>query len=807
MFAYAARRLASRPHLWVAAGALAVLAAVPPLLLATVLARPAAALLLSGDPGLAFELMPGPLGRGVPAAWLGAGAAGAAGLLVWARLYAPAVLLSDDDGAGRLRAAWAGSRRTWRAVAVLYVAYAALLAAAAAALAAGVVLTPGGAAGGIAFGALGLWLAARTVVRVWLTVAIRSAVLDGCGPRAAVRAGAATLSARRQDAVTAWIGLAAAGVAVWIGGRLLSPVLQDTALDYPGGSVYAWSREAVQAALAIPLEAVLIALALATWTGFHRGEQAPGRTPAAARPRSGDNPALVRALAALAALTLVANGGATLVDEAWARSERARLDRIGRREITPESAVRSATETAAGAPAYKVEADLDGRRLEWSTTITYRNDWGEPLDSLPLHVYPAAYSRPAGDIPLAPDLAAADPLGRIRAAIDPGSVVIEEVTAGGRPAPHELVGTVLRIGLRRPPDPGETVTVRVGLRARLPVFPERFGVWEDLTLLGNWIPTVAHRDRGLWRLYSFGDVGDPFLSDIAAYDVTITAPESDVVVGSGTLAAVESAAPGRRSWRFVSPASRDAAFAVAPALRGLQRSAGGAEVRVWYSPDQRRIGARDLDAAVSAVRYFTDVLGPAEQDEIEVVLTRGFLGGMEYPGLVFVAGGFEQIGGLPALAAIADYTGFEDSLRRAVVGHEIAHQWWYASVGNDPVREPWLDEALSETVVRMWLRAADGSERAWMMSNLRSRVDAPRGVLGHSVHDFASNDDYVETIYLSGSEALMEVRRRLGPQLFESVLRAHYRSARGRVATADDFVAAARAVAGQRAVDLLARYL
>ena len=30
------------------------------------------------------------------------------------------------------------------------------------------------------------------------------------------------------------------------------------------------------------------------------------------------------------------------------------------------------------------------------------------------------------------------------------------------------------------------------------------------------------------------------------------------------------------------------------------------------------------------------------------------------------------------------------------VPHEIAHQWFYAAIGNDSYKEPWLDEGFSE---------------------------------------------------------------------------------------------------------------
>jgi len=53
----------------------------------------------------------------------------------------------------------------------------------------------------------------------------------------------------------------------------------------------------------------------------------------------------------------------------------------------------------------------------------------------------------------------------------------------------------------------------------------------------------------------------------------------------------------------------------------------------------------------------------------------------------------------------------EESLR-VTVGHLVAHQWWGAAVGNDPAREPLLDEALACWSALLLLREAYGPKRA-----------------------------------------------------------------------------------------------
>ena len=39
-----------------------------------------------------------------------------------------------------------------------------------------------------------------------------------------------------------------------------------------------------------------------------------------------------------------------------------------------------------------------------------------------------------------------------------------------------------------------------------------------------------------------------------------------------------------------------------------------------------------------------------------------------------------------------------------LLAHEIAHQWWFGLVGNDQLREPWLDEGLANWSAWSYLR-------------------------------------------------------------------------------------------------------
>lgn len=807
MLAAARKVLLSRPALWVAAGTSALLAAIPQALAVTAGAAGGVAFLLTGDAALALEIWKRTPGLSAPVA-----AAGGVFLLMgfasWVRLHAIAVYLSRPEEERSWREAVRATRGTWLRATLLHLhAYAALALVVIALGLAAAVAAPS-AFGTLVLLALLAFLIARTAVRIVLSVALRAVVLDGLSATAAWRTGARFVRAKRHDVAIAWVGLVAIGVSVWIGGRLITPVLQDTTYDYPATSGYEAARQAIQLLVAVPLETLLFALGVAVWTAVYDGVEP---APVDATRRAEPEPWVRKALAAALVIAIVGNGGATLVEDAFRAARAEEEERVTERALKPEEAVGPASATAPASgderTAYAVDAVLDGEQLSWVTTIDYLNDTGERLRDVGINVYPNAYTRPLRDVPFARDLVAADFNGEFQALARAGEMEEFEVAVDGREVPATLRDTSVLVDLGRAVGPGDRTEIRIVMRMELPRFPERFGRWNDLTLLGNWIPTVAVREPGAWRLDPFGSIGDPFLSEVADYDVAITVDENAAVVGTGTLVAVADSGAGRREWRFDAPAVRDAAFATGAFLRGLEAEAAGTVVRSWYPPGAGRAGAGNLDAARSAVAYYTSAYGPLPWPEVEVVATEGRLGGMEYPGVVFVSSASEPFAGLPLLPDLVEYSGFEDARARYVVGHELAHQWWFASAGNDQIEEPWLDEALAEASTRLWLRAEeDDGDRTWLMTNLVTGADASAEAVSRGIGDFSSNEEYTRGIYLEGSEVLMELRRSVGPETFDAILREWHETQSQEIGSLEEFAATVRRVAGPRAAAFLDEY-
>jgi hypothetical protein len=810
---YAWKCLSGRSSLWLPALGCALILAAPGVVVATFLAVPAVSLAVTGDPALALSLLPDPLrGGGSIPAWAGISLAVALLMMLYARLYSVALWASHAEHDPGVGAAWRGSRPRWRSVLFLYLQGYGAVALALAALG-GLVIFSGGPAlsVGDVFIAGSLIVLARTVVRVVLTIALRAAILDDLRGRTAWRQAFALLRRRRSDAVAAWVSLLAAGVAVWIGGRLVSPVLQETSLAYPAGSSYTLLRESAQLLLSVPLEAFLMALSIGVWTAVYIGiENRPSpdrRGEERRRWWAPADPWLVRALAVLVVIVIVANGIPTAVDEAFIAIRRERNSAVQGREMSPDDLLGPPPQNGARLDTrYRVEATLEGRSLEWTTRINYRNTAGETLRTLGLNVYTAAFERELNDLPLARDLLATDLTGSLTSRARPGTIDVRRVTIAGRPADYELVDTALTIELPREVAAGEVIKASIALHAAMPEYPERFGVWDGITLLGNWVPVVALRDQGDWRFDEYGQIGDPFLSDVADYEVAIETGENDMIAGSGTLTEIEAIAPGRRRWHFGARRTRDVAFAIAPFLRVLETDVEGVTVRSWYLAEDRLWGEANLRSAESVVGFYATAFGDLPVNEIEVVATHGLLGGMEYPGLVMVSDTGSALRDLPLLPDLLRYAGFEDEGRRYVLAHEIAHQWWYATVGSDQVREPWLDEAMAEMSTMLWLLSTDGDDRTWRMTNMVADASPTSAKLSASVSRFASNRRYSDVVYLAGAALLMELRNQVGAETFLEILRTYYEQYGLKTASIDDFIDVVESIGGSGAARLLERH-
>jgi aminopeptidase N len=113
-----------------------------------------------------------------------------------------------------------------------------------------------------------------------------------------------------------------------------------------------------------------------------------------------------------------------------------------------------------------------------------------------------------------------------------------------------------------------------------------------------------------------------------------------------------------------------------------------------------------------------------------------------------------------------------------LVAHEVAHQWWYQIVHNDPINMPWLDEALAEYSVKIYYERLEGPREAALLERQRWQTPldlliAQNGdaTLNRAVGSFEDGQQYETVIYGKGALFYSRMRQVLGDRHFRRFLR------------------------------------
>ena len=133
--------------------------------------------------------------------------------------------------------------------------------------------------------------------------------------------------------------------------------------------------------------------------------------------------------------------------------------------------------------------------------------------------------------------------------------------------------------------------------------------------------------------------------------------------------------------------------------------------------------------------------------------------------------------------------------------HETAHQWWYAVVGNDQIKESYLDESLSEystymffdehseygvngnDVIKGALSAANVCENAVLTSD-KNFVPAVKDTL----ENFRSEYIYVNMVYNKGLVMMKAAENAVGRNKVKNALKNYYGKNAFKIADTDAFL-------------------
>jgi len=415
------------------------------------------------------------------------------------------------------------------------------------------------------------------------------------------------------------------------------------------------------------------------------------------------------------------------------------------------------------------------QRLKGQQQVTFPNHTGVELDEIAFRLYP--------NLPQ---------YG--------GTMTVSEVWVNGERANATMhtEDTALAIHLPEPLAPGKSVTLDLSFDVSIPA-PEQgyvlFGLNQGIWSLPDAYPLLAVHGSSVGLAgtddYWYEDIapahGDAVFAEAAFYDVTLTLPSALTLVTTGTVVSDTVTADGQRIYRISGGPLREFAFLASADYSVAETTAYGTTLRSYYLPGDEAAGEATLTIAAAALRAYEDSFGPYPFDEMAVAQAPLLHYGMEYPGL--------------NLIGLDLYREHRPELEDRVV-HEIAHQWWYAQVGNDQINTPWLDEGLAEYSMAIYYQQALGEARKNTLVNQRWLV--PHQVAIENQYDAIVNQpssafswDYEVIVYGKAALFFNALHQELGDEVFKAVMRAYADRYRWQIATPDDFLEVAEEVSGR----------
>jgi hypothetical protein len=468
---------------------------------------------------------------------------------------------------------------------------------------------------------------------------------------------------------------------------------------------------------------------------------------------------------------------------------------------------------------YKIDIKLDFDRLTYTGTqyVRWINNGEKPSSVIYFHLYP---NLRAGDQPLstAGNVESDEPrleIVEVRAASDNTALL----------SALEEQGTTLRVNLRESVAPGKAIEIFLKYKGSVPEIDRdetsltthvvkqvsaalrsdretrrardiNFRC-RDVMLLGTAYPTLTVRDDDEWRRKFEPSVGDFVFNEAADYEVTVTAAAGVEVFTSGVETEPRS---DRNTQTFTATAIRDFAILAGRGLRSEHTEVDGINVRSIYFSEHERVGKRALVIATNALRTFTKLFGPLPFKQISIAeapLVAG-LGSCEFSGFNVIASAFFVDFDSPAVRNLPEIIreqrpSVEESLEWTVA-HLVAHQWWGAAVGNDPAREPILDEALSCWSSLLYYQVMYGPEKAAAVLD-----DQVRGVYrlyrtfggddmdaNRPSRDYRNTFQYAAIVVAKGALMFVDLQRSLGEEKMFAAMRKYYQANLYEIAQLED---------------------
>ena len=427
--------------------------------------------------------------------------------------------------------------------------------------------------------------------------------------------------------------------------------------------------------------------------------------------------------------------------------------------------------------------DEEARVLSATQTVKVTNRSENSFNDVKFHVYANQYREDAQN-GVVPDLyvSRAYPNGKSY-----GDVSFDSVKVDGTAVAYTIEGQdmdILSVPLSKELFPDQSVTIEMTYEVTLANINHRLGYTQNAVNLGNFYPILCHVDNGSYTCSPYYNVGDPFVSEVANYNVTLTVPDNYVVASTGNLNEATQN-DGSVTYNYTAEAVRDFAFTLSHNYQKLSATVGNTQVNYYYFADTD--AETSLATATGMLEYLNKNVGEYPYAQYSVVEADFCYGGMEYPCLSMITSGS------------ASY--------QEAIAHETAHQWFYGLVGNDQIANAWMDEGLSEFLTYLYMDATGATALSRNMLGCIKTYTTYVDVLNNyytdvdrsfrSLGEYKNDSEYVIMTYVKGSLLFYTAYETVGATKFWKSLQNYFDEARFTIAQQSQLIDCFAQVCGQ----------
>ena len=357
----------------------------------------------------------------------------------------------------------------------------------------------------------------------------------------------------------------------------------------------------------------------------------------------------------------------------------------------------------------------------------------------------------------------------------------------------DLQNTAVRITLINELQPDQEVDLEVAFEVLAPKKTGYvlFGESEGILSLPYAYPMLA-RQTGKpghpWRLEIPPAFADIAITNLAFYSITATLPADYTLITAGVEITHTTNSSGQLvDHHIVTGPAREWTMLASKNLQKISQKVDGNQINNYYLPKDANAGKSAMAYSAAVMRVYDRIFSPYVFTQLDVTEAPTRYLGMEYPKLNYIGQDVYR-----------DVTSSQEIL----IAHEISHQWWYALVGSDPYRYPWLDEGLAEHSSLLYMETIYGKEVADRIRSHRWRIpvkwaqdngyDAP---VGQPVTAF-NGTNYEILVYAKSALFFDSLYQEMGRERYLEVLQTFIERYRFKTPEPEDFLNTVQEVGG-----------